>query len=150
MGKRGEGWVIGQFIIGIAIFMSVGFWRIELPLLVRVLGIALMIVGSIILGLGFLFLGENLTVFPIPSSERHALITTGIYRLVRHPIYSGVTFACFGWALWWGSGLGMILCGVLFVWFDFKARSEEKWLLENFSEYAAYRARVKKLIPFLY
>lgn len=150
MGSRGEGWVIGQFIIGAAILVSTFFTRLELPFFIQLIGGAFLVIGGIIAGMGVLQLGTNLTPFPKPKDGDHTLVTTGIYSIVRHPIYSGVAFAAFGWTLWWGTLLGIALAIVLFIWFDLKSRREERWLTEKYSEYSAYQQRVKKLIPYVY
>jgi protein-S-isoprenylcysteine O-methyltransferase Ste14 len=65
-------------------------------------------------------------------------------------MYSGVIFAAFGWVLLargWLT-LGYVLAACVFL--DVKVRREEKWLLERFPGYGAYRRRVRKLIPFVY
>lgn len=149
MGARGEGWVIGQFLIGAAILAATVITRVELPFVVRIAGILLIIMGALMIALGILHLGNNVTPFPKPK-DAHTLVTSGIYSVVRHPIYSGFAFAALGWTLYWGTLLGMALALGLFVWFDLKARREESWLLEKYPDYAAYQSRVKKLIPFLY
>ncbi len=150
MGARGEGWVIGQFVIGAGILAASFVTRVELPLWVRLAGVVLMGLGALIGGLGILQLGRNLTPFPKPKAEAHTLVRTGIYGLLRHPIYSGLMFGALGWAVWWESLLSFGLALVLCVWFEFKSRHEEAWLLEKYPDYAGYRARVKKFIPFLY
>ncbi len=112
--------------------------------------------GSVLLAAGILFaatgavnLGKNLTPLPQPKKDA-TLITSGAYRFVRHPIYSGIILMAIGWGLWLHSWLNIGYAVLLFVFLDIKARREEKWLLEKFPEYAAYRKRVRKLIPFLY
>lgn len=150
MGSRGEGWVIGQFMIGAAILAATFFVHVELPLFVSWIGIVMLILGAASITLGILHLGENLTPFPKPKENNHALVTRGIYGIVRHPIYFGFAFAALGWSVYWGSLIGIALALFLFVWFDLKARREENWLAAKYSEYAAYQARVKKLIPFIY
>lgn len=150
MGARGEGWVIGQFLIGAAILVATFFTRISVPLFVQLSGGALVVLGALIAGLGLLNLGSNLTPFPKPKDGAHFLVTSGVYGIVRHPIYSGIALGALGWTLWWGTLLGIALAFFLFVWFDLKSRREEKWLIEKHPDYVMYRARVKKLIPFLY
>lgn len=150
MGARGEGWVIGQFVLGAAIVGSALVTRVEIAPVLRVFGIALMLLGGIVVALGGLALGANLTVFPKPKSGTHALITRGIYGLVRHPIYLGGIVMVLGWSLAWGTLLGLALTVVIFFWVDQKARREEAWLTEKYPEYAVYQTRVKKLIPFVY
>jgi protein-S-isoprenylcysteine O-methyltransferase Ste14 len=150
MGARGEGWVIGQFLIGAAILVSPFFGRAELPLFVRAVGIVLLLVGALLGGLGVLHLGKNLSPFPRPKENEHTLVRSGVYALVRHPIYAGFTFAALGWTLWWGTLLGFALTVILFVWFDLKSRREERWLAERYPDYQLYQHRVRKLIPFVY
>jgi protein-S-isoprenylcysteine O-methyltransferase Ste14 len=112
-------------------------------------GAALLFVGILIAATGAVNLGRNLTPLPTPK-ENSALIITGAYRLVRHPIYSGILFMAFGWGMWLNSWLTVGYALLLFAFFDIKSRYEEKLLLEKFPDYAAYRKRVKKLIPYLY
>ncbi|MBI4672104.1 MAG: isoprenylcysteine carboxylmethyltransferase family protein, partial [Chloroflexi bacterium] len=131
MGSRDEGWVIGQFIIVAAILGSTFITRLELPFFVPLVGGALLVVGGMIAGLGLLSLGSNLTPLPKPKGNNHFLVTSGVYSIVRHPIYSGVALAALGWTLWWGTLLGIALAIVLFIWFDLKSRREEKWLVEK-------------------
>ncbi|OQY91509.1 MAG: hypothetical protein B6D41_09330 [Chloroflexi bacterium UTCFX4] len=150
MGSRGEGWVIGQFVIGAAILIATFFTRVEMPLAVQILGGVLLVGGGIIATAGLLRLGANLSPYPKPKDDAHTLVTGGIYHYVRHPIYSGIAFGALGWTLYWGTLLGIALSFVLFIWFDMKARREEKWLAEKYPIYPAYQQRVKKLIPFIY
>jgi protein-S-isoprenylcysteine O-methyltransferase Ste14 len=88
-------------------------------------------------------------VLPRPK-EKARLVVTGAYRLVRHPIYSGIFFAALGWGLCLHSWLVIGYALLLFLVLDLKARREEQWLLEKFPEYAAYQKRVARLIPFIY
>lgn len=81
--------------------------------------------------------------------QGHELMQTGPYRFVRHPIYTGIILMCFASALQFGSlhsWLGALLIGIG-LWI--KLSQEEKIMLQHFSEYAAYRKRVKALVPFI-
>lgn len=81
----------------------------------------------------------------------HELITTGVYSLARHPIYTGViamTIGTFVATASIPSLIIMLICG----WFLSRKLVEEEVLLTNHfpHEYPAYQKRVKSLIPFLY
>lgn len=77
------------------------------------------------------------------------LVTSGPYRLIRHPIYSGVLLMIIGTAvgitpLWW------LVAAAAGFYFVHSARAEERYMAERFPDtYAAYRARTKMLLPFL-
>jgi protein-S-isoprenylcysteine O-methyltransferase Ste14 len=83
--------------------------------------------------------------------EGHELISTGLYRCVRHPIYSGVLLMVLGTALSFGTLSACI--GFLIIVFAFvlKLRAEEMILTDHFSdEYLAYKRRTNALVPFVW
>ena len=98
---------------------------------------------------GFVSLGDALTPFPRPLEEA-VLHRQGAFRLMRHPIYTGVILASLGWAGWWLSAIGLLPVLVLAIFFDRKAVYEETWLRKKYPGYADYARRVKKFIPGLY
>ena len=99
--------------------------------------------------LGIVGLRENLTAVPRPV-EGGRLIDSGVYGLVRHPIYAGIVTAGIGWGLAMASPAALAASIVLGGFFDLKARREEAWLAAAYPGYAAYQARVRKLVPFIY
>lgn len=113
------------------------------------LGWTLLLIGAVFSSLGTFELGRNLSPFPRPKNDSE-LIARGAYAVVRHPIYCGIIFLASGWSILHSSILAMVLSVVLFLFFDLKARREERWLAEKFPEYVRYKRRVKKLIPFVY
>lgn len=88
----------------------------------------------------------------VPKADQGAgLVTTGPYRLVRHPIYLGLALLVMGEALAFASwpALMIVLFGIVptFAW---RARAEEKLLRRTFGErYAVYQQRAKMLIPYV-
>lgn len=157
IGRRGEGWVVLQFLLFLIIIFAPASDRSSLPFLragaeagaLRVIGVLLMAGGGLFGVAAVLGLGRNLTAFPRPV-EGGTLVTSGAYAIVRHPIYAGLILAAFGWALWNTSLVGLGLAGLLFLFFDLKSRQEERWLVQAYPEYRAYQQRVKKLIPWVY
>ena len=103
----------------------------------------------VFLGRSLFDLGQNLTPLPHPRDEGQ-LVKTGIYGLVRHPMYSGVVYLALAYASWQMSWVHLVDSIVLFVFFDAKSRKEEVWLTEKFPDYASYSNSVKKLILWIY
>ena len=98
---------------------------------------------------GVLVLGRNRTIFPRPKPDS-PLVTRGVYRWVRHPLYTSVILLSAAWSLYWASGPAAGAAAALALLLNAKSRHEERWLLEKFPEYRAYRQRVKRLIPGVY
>jgi protein-S-isoprenylcysteine O-methyltransferase Ste14 len=155
-GERGEYWVIAQGVLLLVfalvppnqpVFVDLGIsaWLYTSWILTAIFGI----LAIIFLGRSLLDLGQNLTPLPHPRDEGQ-LVKTGIYGLVRHPMYSGVIYLALAYASWQMSWVHLVGSIVLFVFFDAKSRKEEAWLTEKFSDYANYSSHVKKLIIWIY
>ncbi|HEY8135185.1 MAG TPA: isoprenylcysteine carboxylmethyltransferase family protein [Candidatus Limnocylindrales bacterium] len=153
LGPRGEGWVALQLLLLLAIVAA----AMALPLPVgdsveqvaRVVGLGALVGGLVVFALGIVTLGSSLSPLPapLPSAE---LVERGIYRFIRHPIYTGLVLAALGGSVYTVSPLAVGLTALLAVVLDLKARREEAWLRERFAGYAAYAARTKRFIPGLY
>jgi protein-S-isoprenylcysteine O-methyltransferase Ste14 len=148
-GDRGGIWVFTQSVLFLVYAVIPRLLPLFLPAPVRVTGLALLAFGAFLLIPSAFNLGRNLTPFPKPKRSG-TLITHGIYRFVRHPMYSGLFFLLCGYALWdaHAGRLGVALA--LAVFFDRKARTEERRLGEAYPEYAGYSRRTKKFIPWIY
>ena len=146
---RGEAWVFVQIVLLLAIVLSPGWPNGLSNLLVIGTGLIIGIAGLAIVALSASSLGRTMSVFPRPINDGH-LTQTGLYAVVRHPIYCGVIAAALGWAIFRLSWPALILTIVLAIFFDRKAAREELWLMEKYPEYGSYRQRVHKLVPFIY
>jgi protein-S-isoprenylcysteine O-methyltransferase Ste14 len=91
-------------------------------------------------------LGRNLTPYPRPRATAQ-LVQTGIYGVVRHPLYTSLIMLTLGWSLGWSSWPALVLALGLAVVLDRKARAEERWLRGKFPEYTAYSQRVRRFVP---
>lgn len=149
MGRRGEGWFALQMVLFAVILFAPRIPPLEFPLWLRLLGLAILAVGGVFGTGGALALGSNLTPFPKPI-EGGTLVTSGVYGLVRHPIYTGLILGTLGWAIFRSNLLGVGLAVALFLFFDLKSRREERWLAEAYRSYEDYRKNVKKLVPYIY
>jgi protein-S-isoprenylcysteine O-methyltransferase Ste14 len=117
--------------------------------------VALGVAGSVLLlaGLGLavwarFHLGRNWGM-PMTRKDEPELVTSGPYRFIRHPIYSGMLLALLGTAiatnLYW-----LVALAIMGVYFIYSARTEERLMADAFPQaYADYKARSKMLIPFV-
>ncbi len=87
----------------------------------------------------------------ISIQENHELIRRGPYKVVRHPIYTGVLLAALGSVLALhtiGAAIGLLL---LFITYAAKISREDRWLVKELGEsYAEYRREVAAMVPWLY
>lgn len=107
---------------------------------------AIGLAGGVILLVAARGLGSALTPTPMPT-ERGRLTTTGLYRLVRHPIYTGVLMIVAGVVIRSANTLALILGLIILGFFMVKARWEEGQLREHYPEYDAYAKAVPRFVP---
>ncbi len=113
------------------------------------------VVGAILFlaGLGLavwarIYLGRNWGM-PMTQKDEPELVTSGPYRYVRHPIYSGILLAMLGTALA-ASLYWLVALAVLGIYFIYSATVEEKLLATSFpATYPSYKTKTKMLIPFV-
>lgn len=108
--------------------------------------------GAILVGLAVAgvvaaawFLGRALT--PLPESNGAGLAAHGVYRWVRHPMYTAVLLGAVGVAMWRGELMVWVWTLVLGVLFEAKSRYEERHLVATYAGYAEYAARTGKFLP---
>lgn len=155
VGSRGEWWVVVQLLLFIAIAFAprsiplLPIWPGWLQTIVMPIGTCALLVGIVLAGGGVFSLGNSLSPFPKPRDDSE-FVDRGVYRIVRHPIYSGLLFLALGWSLLQTSIVTLLLTIVLGIFFDRKSAHEESWLTQKFAAYQDYQTRVRKLIPWLY
>ncbi len=117
---------------------------------VRYIGLALNASGGAIRLLGLWTLGKQFSAY-VTLQQNHRLVQTGIYRLVRHPMYLGVLLALPGSALVFRSWLVIPLFVICAVLLGARIAQEEKLLAEHFgAEFEAYRHGTWRLLPYVY
>jgi len=109
-------------------------------------GTVLLAIGLIILFAGFKGLGKSLTANPVPI-EDGKLVTTGIFSIVRHPIYLGLLVVTLGLVLSSGVWAQILVWAALAMLLTYKMRWEEVMLSKKFKGYTEYMATVPALIP---
>jgi protein-S-isoprenylcysteine O-methyltransferase Ste14 len=117
-------------------------WLQGIGLAVFLLGLALAIWARV-------YLGRNWGM-PMSQKADPELITTGPYRRIRHPIYSGIILAMIGTTI--GVSLYWLLAVVLLgAYFIYSAVMEERFMAGRFPDsYPEYRRSAKMLIPFIF
>jgi protein-S-isoprenylcysteine O-methyltransferase Ste14 len=138
----------GLFIPSLLIFSGSSEASMAVPLAMA--GCLLALAGASLVLSSRARLGPAWSFVP-KADQATGLVTTGPYRLVRHPIYGGLALLAVGQALAFGSwpALFIVLSGILptFAW---RARAEERLLSRTFGErYEVYRQRTKMIIPYL-
>jgi protein-S-isoprenylcysteine O-methyltransferase Ste14 len=104
------------------------------------------VLSFIILLVSAINLGKSLTANPVPL-EKAQLKTTGMYSLVRHPIYSAIVLLAIGRSVTSESFLVLLVGVLLVVLISIKARFEDRLLLKHYEGYATYAAKVGRMIP---
>jgi protein-S-isoprenylcysteine O-methyltransferase Ste14 len=115
---------------------------------VQALGAILFVCGLGLAVWARVYLGRNWGM-PMTRKDEPELVTSGPYRFVRHPIYSGILLAVLGTSLaseiYW-----LIAAAIMGAYFVYSARVEEKLMTDSFpTNYPSYRAKTKMLIPFV-
>jgi protein-S-isoprenylcysteine O-methyltransferase Ste14 len=139
----------------VALLVAAGMWalsrwwplvRFELPSPLLV-GFGVALVGGAVSGAGAReFRRAKTTVNPLHPERASAVVTTGIYRCTRNPMYVGAVFVLLGCFLAFGA-LSAVLGLPAFVLYitRYQIRPEERVLLSKFGkEYADYMARVRR------
>ena len=117
---------------------------------VRWFGVVLLAAGSTVRLWPVFVLGRRFSGL-VAIQPGHELVTTGIYRLTRHPSYLGLLITMLGWALAFRSVIGVLLTFLMLVPLLGRIRAEEAFLRLHFGEeYDAYCRRSSRLIPGVY
>jgi len=155
-GSRGSTWSARGVRLLLAVIVIFGLFSLdsasmsrfgELSATFQAIGAALSILGLVYATWARMALGRNWGM-PMTRHESPELVTSGPYRLVRHPIYTGLI------AMWIGTSLvypfAAVLCALMIVYMVFSSLREERDMEERFPEaYPAYKRRSKMLVPFL-
>jgi protein-S-isoprenylcysteine O-methyltransferase Ste14 len=145
---KGNLLVLGQFIL-IALLILVPASGLNTGVFSTFLvsvSLTSMFIGIVILGLSALALGKSLTAHPMPGKNA-VLVTDGLYRFVKHPIYSGLILLSFGLTIAGGFFPHTIFFIALVVLLNYKASFEEKLLASTYAGYAEYSKKTGRFIP---
>jgi len=114
--------------------------RIAIALIVVAIGVALVVAGRVALG------RANTTWHPTEPEKTTSLVTTGVFRFSRNPIYLGMMAALLGWALVLGSASAWLVSALFVLYMNrFQIAPEERALSallgDEYAEYAKFTRR---------
>lgn len=146
--KPSTGWALvgAQFgLIAALVLLPAGtLWPREL--LTVVIAASLIVAGIGIAVSGGVALGSSLTPLPIPRAEGE-LVTSGVYRFIRHPIYTGLLLGGLGISVWGASLWHFLVFVGLATVLNVKVFYEEKLLSTRYSDYQSYAMTTGRLFP---
>jgi len=125
------------------------FWTLDGDAM-RWLGVVLFATGGTLRIWPVFVLGRRFSGL-VAIQPGHTLVTSGVYRVIRHPSYLGLLVNSVGWALAFRAGVGLLLTALMIPPLLARIRAEETLLRTHFGrEYADYCTRTSRLIPGLY
>ena len=144
--------VVAQFVIfavlaAAFVLLPVGqvLWARLLGLLLTALGLSLVMVAILTQAM----VNKNLVKISPEPNTHNQLVQAGVYRFVRHPIYTGVMLTAVGTALVHGHIIALLIAIGLCAFFAYKSTFEERWLMQVYPDYATYRQHTGRFLPFL-
>jgi protein-S-isoprenylcysteine O-methyltransferase Ste14 len=150
MEKAGRDAVRSYTLVGVQL-ASIAVLLFSGPLLPQEPAWRAMLAAGVLLGLWALATMDRRSLTALPDVRPGgSLATRGPYRAIRHPMYAAVLLAGLALVLDRPSVLRVAAYAVLSVDLLFKLNYEERLLEREYPEYDAYRARTKRLIPFIY
>jgi protein-S-isoprenylcysteine O-methyltransferase Ste14 len=149
--NRAELYVIGQFALFALLAVSLIIFPPGQMSFLRLIGLILIVAAFVVLALAIReFRRRNAilpNITPTPNSSA-ALVSSGVYARVRHPIYTSVLLGAIGVALAHGHFAVMLIALVMVVFFTAKAKYEESLLRTVYPEYGDYMTHTGRFLPF--
>ncbi|MBI5669240.1 MAG: isoprenylcysteine carboxylmethyltransferase family protein [Chloroflexi bacterium] len=139
-----------QFVLFAALAAALFLLPISAAGWSQVLGFVLAVAGLavIFLALWTYYRVNRSLVNVSPEPDRKAqLVQRGLYARIRHPIYLGVILCGLGAALMHGHLVPLILALLFIPFFAYKSMFEERWLMQVYTDYAAYRQHTGRFLP---
>lgn len=135
-----------QMLVFILYIFDLPILKLDFPEVVQITALISSVFGTLVILVAILQLNKNLSPFPTPKSGSR-LIETGLYKYVRHPIYTGILMTFSGFAIFSLSGYRLLLSLILYIVFVVKVDYEERKLSERFRDYKNYRKRTGRFFP---
>jgi protein-S-isoprenylcysteine O-methyltransferase Ste14 len=153
---RGNRWIFGPFLV-LALGMAVlppyldgrNLWATD-EAITPYVGLILLTLGGMLRVAAVFTLGRRFTGL-VAIQKEHRLQTGGLYRYIRHPSYAGMLLYLAGFVLVFRCWLGLALVAAILAVLVARMNAEESLLESEFTEeYASYRRRTWRLVPWMY
>jgi len=135
-----------QIILFIIYFLDLQFLNFNIPYWFEVVTGIFIMLGILIILISILQLNTNISPFPSPRSKT-ILIKSGMFKYMRHPIYSGIIMCSISYAIYSGSIYKLIIAVILYFLFYFKSIYEERKLCQQFLNYENYKKVTGRFFP---
>ncbi len=118
---------------------------------VQIVGLAVYVIGFAVMAWALIALRRCYQLGGLAPRPEDRMVTSGPYRVIRHPMYAAVLLISFGLACLTQSVLGLAVVVLYLVLLYRLISIEESRLLSAYGEsYAAYLRRTRRLVPFVY
>lgn len=137
----------------IILIVSIGdlkhpLYTVNTPL--RIAGIIILLGALVIRVYAAMTLNKSYS-YTLEIREDHKLVTKGLYKYIRHPIYTGVILGAFSIPIYSSSLRGFLITILAIPLFMYRIGNEEKMLIEEYGEeYEEYQKHTWKLFPYIY
>jgi protein-S-isoprenylcysteine O-methyltransferase Ste14 len=144
-------WIVISLSITAGIYISKMYPNEKEYPTIQYSGIALIMLGFIIRWIAIAQLGKAFTV-DVSISKTHQIKEDGLYKIVRHPSYLGLSMIFFGLSLLFDSWCSILVVNVpIFIALGYRIKIEEELLITTFGEqYTNYKKRTKRFLPGIY
>ncbi len=147
--NKDKAFVFIQIILLIAYLIPIKLISFELNFYFKYFCLAVVIFAFIVMLIALFQLNKSLTAFPTPK-ENGILITNGVYKYIRHPIYSGIIISTFFFGVYKTNSWEILISVSLFLLFYFKSNYEELMLEKHYTNYKEYKKKSYKFFPFIF
>ena len=110
------------------------------------IALVFVLIGVIIMLLAVYALRKSISPFPSPRKNA-VLIQSGIFKFIRHPIYTSILLTTLGWAFYSNSLFRNFIFALLMILFEIKSNFEESLLIKRFTTYTNYKKITGKYLP---
>jgi len=137
------------------IILVISFWDLKHPIYsvntpMRITGIIILLGALIFRVYAATTLNKSYS-YTLEIREGHQLVTSGLYRYIRHPVYTGVILGAFSIPIYSSSLRGFLVTILVIPLFMYRIGNEERMLIEEYGkEYEEYQEHTWKLFPYIY